>query len=177
MDNLAECLDQVVEERERFQVKDKETAIWAVRKIKHLRDQQNENRILAAEEIDRIQAWEKGENDKLQGDIDFFENLLKDYHYMVLDADPKAKTIKLPHGQLQLRAQQPAFEKNNDKLLAWIKKNGLSLIRVKEEADWGELKKQVDVTDDGTVIYKDTGEVVDGVTAEVRPPKFSVKTD
>lgn len=178
----AECLglamEEELEDKEQFKIKTKDEAVWAVRKIKYLRDQQAENDQVAQTEITRIEQWRKKENDKLQREIDFFASILVEYHQMVLEIDPKAKTIKLPHGELQFRRLPPEYIRDDEKLLAWLKDHNLPLVRVKEEPDWAAIKpKLIPLEGLGVAVMDGTGEEVDGVQVNFRPPKFTVKTD
>lgn len=182
---LAEYLDTFVPapeesdaERQPFVVDSMEKAEWALRKLKRVRQQRAENRKLAEEEIGRIEMWLRGEEERLQQDEDYFCALLADYHQRILQEDPKAKTVRLPHGVLKMRAQQPEFKRDEDKLLAWLDGRGIGeLVRVKREPDWQKIKPLVAATGSGAVVWTETSELVEGVRAETRPPKFTVETD
>lgn len=174
---LAEYLDREtgIEEREGFVVDTEQKANWALRKIKQLQGKMNANTDLAAEEIAKIETWEKEVNGELQRSIDFFSGLLEQYHRGVYAEDPNIKTIKLPHGQLKMRAQQPEFVRDNDKLLGWLKQSGKSkYIVVKESPAWADLKKTLQVVGN-VMLDPETGEMVDGVEVIEREPKFYVE--
>ena len=176
---LVEYLDQEtgVEEKERFVVDNEQKANWALRKIKQLQEKQKENAALAASEIRRIAEWERDVNGELQNNINFFTRLLSDYHRQVLEQDPKAKTIKLPYGKLKMRAQQPEYIRDNDKLLAWLESKGTigkAYIKITKSPHWGELKKRLRIAGD-RMVDPETGEVVPGVEVVEREPKFSVE--
>ena len=165
------------EQRERFRIENSDQANWALRKLAIIRREMKQAEEQADREIQRIEYWLKGELERLQGDAEFFESLLCEYHRGIYEQNPKAKTVKLPAGALKLRAQQPEFKRDEDKLIVWLKGTGRAdLVKIKESADWSALKKDVDVVN-GQAIIKDTGEVVEGVTAIERPPKFSVEVD
>lgn len=172
-----EALSLPEEEKQNFEVKDNSSANWCLRKLKALKAQQAENSQLAKTEIDRIKAWEEAENGKLQDGIAFFEGLLIQYHMEKLEQDPKKKTISLPDGKLKARAQQPEFIRDDEKLVGYLRKAGRTdYIKVIEKPEWGEFKKVVEVAMDGkTVVDTQTGEIVEGVIAEIRPPKFTVE--
>ena len=165
------------EEKERFKVTDNSSADWCLRKIKALKTQQDENTQLAQKEIERIKAWEETENEKLQNNIAFFECLLLEYHLPIYQADEKKKTISLPNGKLKLRKQQPNFIRDDEKLIGYLRHTEqFDLIEVIEKPKWGEFKKNLEVSEDGAIIAdKNTGELVDCIKAEIRPPKFSVE--
>lgn len=168
---LAQCQD----EKERFRVTGKDSANWCLRKIRALKAEIKDNARIAQEEVERIQEWLKNVNEPLENSISYFEGLLEAYHREVYEGDPKLKTIKLPHGTLKLRTQQPEFIRDDEKLLQWLKQNGMNkFVKVIEKPEWGELKKKTQVVGDKVVLV-DTGEVIEGVTAEQRPPKFSVE--
>lgn len=180
---LDEALDtayqvpETEEARETFRINDLDQAGWAVRKYARIERRRAELRQAAELEITRIQSWLKGEEEKIDQQESFFANLLADYHRRILEADPKAKTITLPHGTLQMRAQQPEFRRDDNALMAWIKSEpslAERFIRTKEEVAWVDLKRDLKVSEDGTVVTA-WGEIVPGVVAEIRLPQFSIK--
>src|SRR5690625_7656536 len=63
-------------EREAFTIQDDLAANWALRKIGQMQKQIEDNNALAVAEIDKIEAWNKQENQKSQDGIDYFQGLL-----------------------------------------------------------------------------------------------------
>lgn len=176
---LAEYLDREtgIEERESFIVDNEQKANWALRKIRQLQEKRVANIELAENEIERINMWLDDINSELEQSIDFFTGLLEQYHRRIFEQDPKAKTIKLPHGKLKMRKQQPEFIRDNDKLLSWLKQsNKTDYIVVKESPDWAQLKKTLQVAGNA-LVDTETGEVVEGVEVVEREPKFSVEVE
>ena len=176
---LAEYLDREtgIERQDGFIVDTEQKANWALRKIKQLQGKMNANADLAAEEIAKIETWEKEVNESLQQSILFFNGLLEQYHRKVYGENPDIKTIKLPHGQLKMRAQQPEFIRDNDKLLAWLESKGTigkAYIKIAKSPHWGELKERLRIAGD-RMVDPETGEVVPGVEVVEREPKFSVE--
>jgi len=153
------------EQRERFKIETKDQSIWALRKIAQAKAAQDENTKAAQAEIDRIAAWRNDENEKLQRSISFFEGLLHEYFLVLRESDPKLKTLKLPHGALKMRAQQPEFLYDDTDLLPWAKENLPEAVVVKESVSKTPVKKHI----------KETGEMVPGVQMVERPDKFSVE--
>ena len=174
-----EAINMTEEEKQGFKITDGSSADWCLRKVRALKEQQDENTQLAMAEIERITEWVTGENGKLQNGIIFFENLLIQYHMLIYRyrVDDKKKTISLPHGKLKARAQQPEFIRDDVKLVEYLRNTGrTNFIKVIEKPEWDEFKKIVEVAIDGkTVVDTQTGEIVEGVTAEIRPPKFTVE--
>jgi hypothetical protein len=153
------------EQEQRFTIETKDQAIWAMKKISQAKAAQAENKEAAQAEIDRINEWMNKENEKLGSGIFFFESLLREYFFKIQEADPKLKTIKLPHGKLLLRAQQSEYTYDEAKLIPWAKDNLPEAVQIKEQLLKGPIKTYV----------KETGEIIDGLTIEARPDKFSVE--
>jgi hypothetical protein len=150
---------------DQFQIATKDQAAWALRKMSKIQAEVNENALAADIEIKRIMDWRISENAKLQGSLNFFEYLLMGYMQQERQADPAVKTIKLPHGSLKMRAQQPEFTYDEEALLEWARKVMPSSIIVKES-----FPKQI-----AKDWLKTTGEIPDGITITDRPDKFSVE--
>lgn len=153
------------EERERFRIETKDQAAWALRKMSRIKAEQDENIQTAQAEIERITSWRDEENGKLERSISFFESLLHEYFMQLREDDPKLKTVKLPHGSLKMRAQQPEFQYDETQLLPWAKENLPDAVVVKVSVSKTPVKKHI----------KETGEMVPGVTITERPEKFSVE--
>mgnify|MGYP001024516208 CR=1 FL=1 len=179
---LAEFLDREAgtseEQRGQFIIDDDQKANWALRKIRQLQEKRKANIQLAEAEIERINTWLKEVNGDLEQSIDYFTGLLEGYHRQVLEQDPKAKTIKLPYGKLKMRAQQPKFVRDDDKLLAWMKKEWPDIhpyyIKITERPDWKDLKDFLEVCGD-KMVDPESGLIVEGVEVIAREPKFSLE--
>lgn len=102
---------------------------------------------------------------------------LEGFHRARLAADPKEKTIKLPAGDLSMRVQQPEWNYGDEVALGeWLQAQGVSdAYKPKYVPDKTKIKVLTVINPDGTVAIKDTGEVIPGVTAKDRPPKFEFK--
>ena len=163
------------QEREQFRIEDMGAANWALRKIAAARAAIRERETLASAETERIRTWLEDETESLQQTIRFFESLLYEYHTGQIEADPKCKTIKLPHGILKMRAQQPQYHRDPDVIREWAEANKPDvLIPQLPKLDWARLKKTVKPVG-GKAIDAGTGEVIPGITVIDRPPKFSVE--
>lgn len=90
------------------------------------------------------------------------------------------KTLDLPNGSLRLRKQPLKIERDDDKLLEYLKTNtdtDLSgLVQVTEKPKWAELKKYLEPLEiDGETLFVDpSGEVVPGVKGVPQRPKLFV---
>ncbi|TYO95151.1 host-nuclease inhibitor Gam family protein [Desulfallas thermosapovorans] len=160
----------------RFQIETKEHAIWALRKIAAIERARKEAQEAAQAEIYRIQDWLAGEEKRADQAREYLDMLLEDYHRRVLAESPKMKTIKLPHGELQIRKQQPEYVKSDDAVKVWAKENRPELLVPQEpKLDWATLKKSLQATGDGRAVDVETGTVVPSVAITERPPKFTIK--
>lgn len=179
MDNLqlAEMKEVEEMERERFVIKDKSGAQWALRKISALKAQIDENKALAEKEIQRVREWEESENKAHVDSIGYFTALLQEYMLNEKENDPGLKSIKLPHGTIRLRKQQPEYIRDDAQLIKWAKKEKRTdLIKVKESLNWADLKKEI-INQDGVAVNRNTGEVIDYITIQEREDKFEVVVD
>ena len=165
---------------QQFRIEDKGQASWALRKITTIERGRQESRAAAQAELERIQAWladEEKRADQSRGYLDF---LLEDYHRRQLVENPKAKTIKLPHGELQLRGIPPEFIRNDVDILNWARKNRPKLVSLPQwvrpdpKLNWVELKKVFKVHG-VSAIDPETGEIIPGITVIEQPKKFSIK--
>jgi len=174
---LAEIQEIETVEREGFKIEDKQSVEWALRKIKALKIQVEENNQLAQAEIDRINDWKERENKSAQNSILFFEGLLLEYMVKEREQDPKVKSIKLPHGTVRFKKQQPEYVRDEPKLIEWAKESQrIDLIKLKESFDWSTLKNGITVVA-GNVVDKSTGEVIEHVKVIEKEDKFEVITE
>lgn len=167
-------------EVQKFRVENKDQANWALRKLVAIERDRAEARSAAQAETNRIQAWLAEEEKRADQSRVFFDFLLEDYHRKQLAENPKAKTIKLLHGETQLRATAPVFNRDDNVLLGWALKNRRDLItlpywvRPAPKLDWAGLKKTLKVH--GTsAVDPESGEFIPGITVIEQPMKFSIK--
>lgn len=102
---------------------------------------------------------------------------LEQFHQERLAADPKEKTIRLPAGDLTMRAQQPEWVYGDiDKLTGILSVYRGDLVRVKEEPDKVALKKAARIQDGKVFIEDPNGELHElPITVTERGPKFEFK--
>lgn len=131
-------------------------------------------------EYQKMELWyahmvEKAK-EKRDRKVAWAENNLRAYFDIVpAKATKTQKTYDLPSGKLVLKHQEPKYDTNDEELVPWLKKNKMpELVKVKESADWANLKKQLKVSPDGTAMVTEHGEVVPGVTVTQREDKFTV---
>lgn len=159
---------------QKFRIETKDQANWALRKIAAIERERTEAKASAQLETVRIQEWVAGEEKQADQAREYLDYLLEDYHRRLLAENPKAKTIRLIHGELQLRAQQPEFIRDEKSLLTWADKNRPEFVKRAPKLEWGELKKVLKF-EKGKAIDPVSGEVVTAITVLERPAKFNIK--
>ena len=172
-------LDAVqAEEREGFTVQNDQSADWCLEQIG-----------LARREIERIERLRMGKIADLdtrcaaltrphEGNIAYFTGLLEQYTRTLEIKPTKAgsKIYKLLHGTLSIKPQEPKYATDPEALAGWLERTGRgALVKIVRSPMWGELKKQgVSVLESGAVCTED-GEIIEGVTAEIRPERFTAE--
>lgn len=152
-----------------------------LRAIARLENEYDLEKAGALAEVERIQQWIAQRYETLTAQTDWHRSVLHRYHEAVLAVDPRLKTIKLPHGELQARAQQPSWEIDPTTALPWLQANLPSVVRPPKPGepsiDVAALKRSVTVAgvDEGWDEMRAVvlGEPVPGVTVTARPAKFS----
>ena len=112
--------------------------------------------------------------------------------YLERDEVPKKKTatqesITLPAGKIIKKLPKAEYimssgeavtkHKGDDDFIKEVKELDKKLIKTIKEVDWATLKKNITNTEDGTVIYKETGEVIESLSARQTLPSIEVKTE
>lgn len=155
-------------ETEAFVIDSDQKADWALRKIAEAENDSKKwvEYYQAQIEIIKAQTAESTANLKA---------MLQHYFDTVPHKTTKTtESYPLPSGKLVFKAQAPEYERDEEKVIEWLKKtNGTEFIKVKESLDWAGLKKTVTVLED-KVITED-GEVIPGIKAIPRDPVFTVE--
>ena len=68
-------------------------------------------------------------------------------------------------------------EKSKESFVSEVSDIDNTLIKTKLEVDWDKLKTRLEVTEDGNVIYKDTGEFLESIVAQKTLPSIEIKTE
>lgn len=168
----AEETTEAAEVGGRFVVADLNSANWAFRKLAAIEQKRKGIKELADKEIERIRKWQEQEEKGLNNSKEFFEGLLTEYYVRQKEVDPKFK-ISTPYGKVSSGKQQPKWNYEDEKVLNWLKKNDVELIRIKEEVNKAELKKKYQIV--GNTAVTEDGEIVEGITIENRPDSINIK--
>ena len=165
---MSEVLNTIPQEEETIEVRTDIEAGWQLKRRKEIMDDRDE---LVAFYEAQIKAVKEDATYKLG----FIERAL--YAYFMKKEHKKTKTeesVTLPLGKLMLKAQEPEFKRDDEKVIEWLKKTPETLryVKVKEELDWSALK--ADTTVVGNAIVNTDGEVIPGVEVVEREPKFTI---
>lgn len=165
------------EQRQAFYLADDGMAEWALRKIARARQALDEANDVADAQVAKIDEWLGRKKRDLAQAEEFFGGLLRAYYLPQHEADPKRKkTFRLPSGQVQFRAQQPEYVRDDAELLKWLKRNKRrNLIEKIERPKWAELKKEL--TPHGDYMIDANGEVVAGIQVIERPTAVRIVTN
>ena len=135
----------------------------------------------AARQIEQVNAWAERRYEVLHNRARWEQDGLEMWHRAVLADDPSRKTISLPCGTLKSRVQQPVWEFDDEIFICWAEDHAPDLLRVRSQVDKAAAKKALFPANpaDGSEAPTLTadGEVVPGVTVQVRPPSFTVVTE
>lgn len=133
---------------------------------------------LCNSEIERvskgINAFRKQRQDEIDRKKSYFSSILKDFAIQELEGK-KAKTIKLPYGNLSFKKQQPKYiYGDEDELKLLVKEVKPDLIKVEtvEKLDKTMLKKNGRV-EDGKFYLGDT--IIPSITVQTQEDKFEIK--
>jgi hypothetical protein len=172
-------LENQEELKQRFQITGIDSLNWAFRKLSAYKAKASEVEQLAQAERERIDRWEEEQKKSIQQNIEFFEQLISEYHAKVLQDDPKAKTLSTPYGKSKARKSKAQPEKvDENMLLKHIKENGMTEF-IKESVKWGDLKKALKVVEvnGDQVVIDENGQVVPGVVVKPEAITYSVEVE
>lgn len=173
MENTAMMIDEQFEEG--FKIDNDNLAEWAVCKIAE--DKADFQRLINVCETKILEYQEKVRRyqEQLERKTSGLKGALMLYFETVPHKSTKTQeTYKLPSGTLKKKFGTPEYKVDNEKLVKWLEDAKLeTYIKTEKKAQWGELKKTITVSFDKILTAE--GEVIDGVTAQVRPDSFEVE--
>lgn len=167
-------IEEAQEVKQGFKVTDLESANWCLRKIKAYKDKIAEADKLAESEISRITDWKEKEEKSAQDSIQFFEGLLGSYLMEQRQVDKKFR-ISTPYGKVSTKKLPDKWVYDEALTLQWAEQNAQYLVRVKEEINKIELKKNVKVSDGKAI--DENGEIVPGINIIPQGEKIVVEVN
>lgn len=173
-----------------FEIKDASTADWAISKIADERKRKDYFVECANKEIEKLKTQIKEMEEKCERTTSYLSGCLG--KYLERDEVPKKKTttqesITLPAGKIIKKLPKIEYimssgeavtkHKNDDDFIKEIKGIDKKLIKTIKEVDWATLKKNITNTEDGMVVYKETGDVIESLSTRETLPSIEVKIE
>lgn len=158
-------IDDITDEKKEFVIDSDIKADWALSIIKQEQDEQQRLLNSIDEQIEILKAKREriADNDKCR----FLKGKLNEYFESIQEGKKELKTCikyKLANGELVFKKSQINYERDNDKIIAWLTEhNKFEYIKTNPSVDWQELKN--------TEFFKD----IDGITEVQTEAKFEVK--
>lgn len=150
-------------------------ADWACRKIAEERAEFARIKELAEAQIARIPEKVAAAERRCENSTRFLTSKLAEYFETVPHKTTKTKaSYRLLSGTLTRKFGSRQIKQDDDKLLEFLKASGnLEYIKTEEKPRWGDYKKRLEIMD-GSVVDKETGEIVEGVQIIEKPDTFTV---
>ena len=182
--------DDVEDGAKEFEIIDASTADWAISKIAEERKRTQYFIDVAKKEIENLEKQIKDMEDKCERSVQYLSGCLG--KYLERDDVPTKKTttqesITLPAGKIIKKFPKVEYKmangtdvakgKSKESFVSEVSDIDNTLIKTKLEVDWTKLKTRLEVTEDGNVIYKDTGEFIESIVAQKTLPSIEVKTE
>lgn len=169
-----------MEDKKPFTVTDEASAEWCLEKL----EENQKARALIEEQYQRMIArhekWREDALAELESNDLYLKGLLESWATEKL-ADGKKKSVKLPSGRVGFRAGGEIWKMGDEKveattpaLLAFVKQDDDSFVKVQESVRWGDYKKTLTVMEDGRVVSA-SGQIVEGMTVTQDAPSFYVE--
>ena len=173
-----------------FEIKDASTADWAISKIADERKRKDYFVECANKEIEKLKTQIKEMEEKCERTTSYLSGCLG--KYLERDEVPKKKTatqesITLPAGKIIKKLPKIEYvmssgeavtkHKNDDDFIKEIKGIDKKLIKTIKEVDWATLKKNITNTEDGMVVYKETGDIIESLSTRETLPSIEVKIE
>ena len=185
MDIEKQFLEETAPEQEGFVIDNLDKAAWAIDKIRLAKDEKAKYEVWVNDRIKQLQEWLADKTAGLDNDIERMTMLLQPFaEQMLAEQNGKSKkpkkTLSLPGAKLSFRAGAIEYNKDEEKLMDYVTnleaEEAAKYVNVKTSLNWSELKKDLQMADDGVMVTKD-GEIIEGVTWEKKEDSFTVKLE
>ncbi|WZX39946.1 host-nuclease inhibitor Gam family protein [Staphylococcus aureus] len=164
-----------IEQDERFEVTDLDSANWVFKKLDAITTKENEINELVDKEIERIKSWQEKEVEKLQGSKDYLQSLVIEYFRIEKEKDSKFK-LNTPYGKVTSRKGSKVIQVSNEQeVINQLEQRGFdNYVKVTKKLSQSDIKKDFNVTENGTLIDAN-GEVLEGASIVEKPTSYTVK--
>ena len=163
-------------EEEKWTIDNDEKAEWALKKILEETEEHDRLMKLAAAEQEKLTARIAEINKAYEDGTSWLKYQLSQYFETVPHKATKTtEKYALLSGTLVRKKGGIEYKRDDGTVLTWLNENRLNqFIKTKLDVDWKELKTRTSITEDGMVVFDDTGEIIDGIKAEQKPDTFDI---
>lgn len=161
--------------RPAWRITDDGCADWACRKIAEEKAELDRIRELADAQIQKIEEKVAAAERRFQNGTRFLTGKLAEYFETVPHKTTKTKaSYRLLSGTLTRKFGSTTMKQDDEKLVQFLKDSGqLEFIKTEEKPRWGDFKKRLEIIG-GSVVDKETGEIVEAVQIIEKPDTFTV---
>lgn len=161
--------------RPAWRITDDGCADWACRKIAEEKAELDRIRELADAQIQNIEEKVAAAERRFENGTRFLTGKLAEYFETVPHKTTKTKaSYRLLSGTLTRKFGGTTMKQDDERLVEFLKASGqLEFIKTEEKPKWGEFKKRLEIMG-GSVVDKETGEIVEGVQLIEKPDTFTV---
>lgn len=163
---------------EKFKITNDTVAEWALAKIKEAQEERDRLLALVKEKEAELSEKKNSIENKYEQETGYLKFCLSEYMSTVPCKSTKTQdTYQLLTGKLIRKKPATEYTVDSEKLLTWLKQTGREdFIKVESKPIWGELKKLLTGDPEtGIACIAETGEIVEGVEANLTESKFDVK--
>ena len=159
-----------------YRIADDDVADWAIQKVLDAKAEYQRIADLGEREIQRIKEKIEAAAKRCEADTSYLTGRLAEYFQTVPHKTTKTtEKYKLINGTLVMKRGAVKFQRDDAKLIPWLKANGHEgLVKTKEEVAWADLKKLI-APAGSMAIIGDTGEIIEGIEATVSPDEFKIE--
>lgn len=158
-----------------WRITDDGCADWACRKIAEERAELARIRELAEAQTARIEEKLAAAERRCENGTRFLTSKLAEYFETVPHKTTKTKaSYRLLSGTLTYKFGSQQMKQDDETLVKFLKASGnQEFIKTEEKPKWSDYKKRLEIVG-GSVVDKETGEIVEGVQLIEKPDTFTV---
>lgn len=162
-------------DKDTFRIDTPEQAAWAMRKYRALAQKAARNDDLAKAEHLRINLWLERANERIEGNMDFFQRHLE--AYAMKERLAGRKSVDLPDGTIKTRMKRAGITPDKSTFVQWaLEHDRQDLLRASYAPDMDAITSTV-VVDGHTVLDPTTGEVIPGLEPTPEAVSVSITPD
>ena len=170
-----------MDEKKIFKIRDDSMAEWAVKQIKEAVDERDRLCRLIDDQIYELRTKRDETIDRCDNGTAFLKYALNEYMNTVKCKSTKTQsTYQLLTGKLVRKHQSTDYKRDDAALLPWLAEHHPEWVKTTQSVDWKAVKGALDIVnpedfDEPIICIGSTGELVDGVSIEMKPESFDIK--